>query len=699
MIFRSQYSSFLFLLLFLISILISLWYYKKSVFDKKKRVTLIVLRTISLFLLLSLLLSPVIEFIKNKIYTPLNIILIDNSASIKIDNKDSVLKSILKEKFLFSNSKFDNKYYSFSDGLLNEIEAGSLEKISFDSLNNNKTDLTKALIMLNDKFANRNVNSVLLLTDGIINSGGNPLYSNILYTNYLYNIIGDTIQKPDIVVDKIIHNKSAYVQTKTPVKIYLRSYGISKTAKINVYEDDKVIDVITQNLDLSQTDYYIDYFLNSSQPGIKKYKVEVENDSKELTSKNNYEEFFIKYFPSKFNIILINGSPSADYALLSSQLKRIENYSIKYFTLKSANEFYEGSLPEFTDNSIVILDGFPTKQVSDNLINQINERINKIKIPVFFLLSSNTDIAKLKLFEKILPFIPDNSVSSYETSLRVTTNLTDNDNYKFTGIEAINSFPPVFVSRGLNYKPESEIVISSSSGNEPVLAIYNTNGSKSASFAAYNYFKWRLNPNNYDYKTVITSIFTGVINRIVNIEDSKKINIEANQVSYTKFEKVILKAQLNIPDLNGTEKVKINITSKNYTNTIFLNKNKDNIFEGETQLNNDGDYEVEASLYQNDIEIDKDYTKFIIGENNYEYKNTRSNDLSLRPLLSAGKSSSITNNSKNEIEKKLSDLSENSDYSYTATEKLILGENVYVLLLIILLLCTEWFLRKRFNLP
>ena len=357
------------------------------------------------------------------------------------------------------------------------------------------------------------------------------------------------------------------------------------------------------------------------------------------------------------------------------------------------------SLPEFTDNSIVILDGFPTKQVSDNLINQINERINKIKIPVFFLLSSNTDIAKLKLFEKILPFIPDNSVSSYETSLRVTTNLTDNDNYKFTGIEAINSFPPVFVSRGLNYKPESEIVISSSSGNEPVLAIYNTNGSKSASFAAYNYFKWRLNPNNYDYKTVITSIFTGVINRIVNIEDSKKINIEANQVSYTKFEKVILKAQLNIPDLNGTEKVKINITSKNYTNTIFLNKNKDNIFEGETQLNNDGDYEVEASLYQNDIEIDKDYTKFIIGENNYEYKNTRSNDLSLRPLLSAGKSSSITNNSKNEIEKKLSDLSENSDYSYTATEKLILGENVYVLLLIILLLCTEWFLRKRFNLP
>ena len=156
---------------------------------------------------------------------------------------------------------------------------------------------------------------------------------------------------------------------------------------------------------------------------------------------------------------------------------------------------------------------------------------------------------------------------------------------------------------------------------------------------------------------------------------------------------------MNIPDLNGTEKVKINITSKNYTNTIFLNKNKDNIFEGETQLNNDGDYEVEASLYQNDIEIDKDYTKFIIGENNYEYKNTRSNDLSLRPLLSAGKSSSITNNSKNEIEKKLSDLSENSDYSYTATEKLILGENVYVLLLIILLLCTEWFLRKRFNLP
>ena len=204
---------------------------------------------------------------------------------------------------------------------------------------------------------------------------------------------------------------------------------------------------------------------------------------------------------------------------------------------------------------------------------------------------------------------------------------------------------------------------------------------------------------NVDYVNGILDELTEGKKGFKETEDSKKINIEANQVSYTKFEKVILKAQLNIPDLNGTEKVKINITSKNYTNTIFLNKNKDNIFEGETQLNNDGDYEVEASLYQNDIEIDKDYTKFIIGENNYEYKNTRSNDLSLRPLLSAGKSSSITNNSKNEIEKKLSDLSENSDYSYTATEKLILGENVYVLLLIILLLCTEWFLRKRFNLP
>jgi len=87
-----------------------------------------------------LLLFPVISYLSDESITPVNIILIDNSKSLILENRDSILNETVNDLYSKTGNGVNFRYYLFSNGLIREYE----ENKPADLINTDTTIPTSA---------------------------------------------------------------------------------------------------------------------------------------------------------------------------------------------------------------------------------------------------------------------------------------------------------------------------------------------------------------------------------------------------------------------------------------------------------------------------------------------------------------------------------------------------------------------------
>ncbi|MEP7146178.1 MAG: CARDB domain-containing protein, partial [bacterium] len=295
--FKTDYSFIFIPAILIIAFVISYFYYKHTKLDGIQKKLFTALRFLSLFFIFLLLSSPVISFLNSLVQDPVNVFLIDNSLSLTIENRIEQLKK--KLNYNISNTEAgetENLYFLFSENLIKELKSSEFESVSYDGINNFQTNLTLPLYDLQSRLLNKNVSSVTLISDGMINEGGNPATAaRSLNVPVNYILIGDTIQKNDLVVKNIFYNKTAFIESNVPLKAEINSYGYDRDIKVNLYEEDKMIDSRNLKVINSQNSYEVSFNVTSDAEKISKYKIEIESLSDEITVRNNYTEFFIKF--------------------------------------------------------------------------------------------------------------------------------------------------------------------------------------------------------------------------------------------------------------------------------------------------------------------------------------------------------------------------------------------------------------------
>ncbi|MBC8485078.1 MAG: hypothetical protein H8D45_03450, partial [Bacteroidetes bacterium] len=633
---------------------------------------------------------------------PINIFLIDNSLSLNIENRDSLTTDLLNNIIPdIENNKSENKYFLFSKGLEEEIKEDEFDSIKFTKINNLETNLSTTLLTLLEKYENKNISSVNIISDGIINSGGNPSHSAKMYNIPInYFLIGDTIQKPDLLVKDIFFNKVTFVESQTPLKIEINSYGFDKKIKVNLYEDSNLINYQFIDVNSNSNSYDISFKLSSPVEAIKKYKIEVEEEPNEITFKNNYRELFTKYIDNKFKVLVLSGGPSADFAFISEEIKNIENFEAEFRTQKTANEFYEGQVPDLNNFQAFIFIGYPTSISNISLLNDIKESIERNESSLFFIASRNTDYKKLSLLENNLPFKAVSiSESEKETGVKTVSSITQDAIRNLEVLKSVSSLPNLFKSGTVfSINPESETILISSSG-EPMLVIQNTAKNKSAAFLGHGLYKWRLTPGITNSEQVLNAILTGVIISITDKEKRKKFSINTSKQVYSPYENIKFTGTINDITLKGGMKIKIKIYNDDFNERIELQKVGNFDFEGLININTTGDYYYTGELYSKGRLIESDTKKLSIGENNYEYKYTRSDKSILNYLSLTTGGRDFTNMEINKINDFIIQVNSQETETVISSENIFLNFNLYYLFIIILLLTTEWVLRKRNNLP
>ena len=121
---------------------------------KFQKIILIFLRTTALLLLLLILFEPILNLIKKEKIKPTNIVFIDNSRSITIDDQTKREETTLKivEELSFNSEAGNLSFYTFGSNV-NKIPVDSLSKINFNDGATNIADIFTSIQKDEDNYS------------------------------------------------------------------------------------------------------------------------------------------------------------------------------------------------------------------------------------------------------------------------------------------------------------------------------------------------------------------------------------------------------------------------------------------------------------------------------------------------------------------------------------------------------------------
>ncbi len=678
-------SPFLIILLFSISLLISLYTYRKYFsnpkFSRKILYFLFSLRLVALFLVLFLLLNPVVELIEKEYKKPKILFFQDNSASL-LSGKDSVFHKQEYPKMIDDfisdiSNKYDIKLFSFGEKVRDSL---------FYDYSDKSTNISDIFNFVDNNFHKDNISHIIVASDGIFNIGYNPEYIDF---NFLFPIntilLGDKKEYSDIKILDIEHKKNINLGADFSFDLSL-SYDNIKNNNIiiDVYNNKELVRTDNVKLPLDENFYKITLNFNANNSGINNYTFDVKSKNIEDNLSNNIYSTFINVIEKRKKILLI-------YELLHPDINSITQacYDNAYVEI---DVVYVNDLDK---NILNLYDLILFYQVNSSL--DLSYNINK---PCLYFMGSSFIDFKHMFFKGLLKeeIINTNNLK-HSNKGDVSFDLNkDFKSYKLDNVlvNYLDLLPPLFASKnyfGLN--SNFNILFQEKSNNNPLLFFVDKNQNQSGFVLGEGFWRWR----QYLYNQTNThDIFNFFINDIFqflvfsNNKSDIKLNFKSN---YYENENILVKAQVynDLLQLNNYNNLKLLIKGHSDSFVYSFSRISDyyNLDLGKFAP---GYYDYIVSLHEEDDTL-YNIGGFVVHPFILEDVNTKANHDLLKLI-------SIENNGFFVEIDNLSSLKDSINSFIPPSTEIINKKNVglihFKLIFFVILLCLliEWVLR-RFN--
>ncbi len=540
-------------------------------FPPKLRWFLTFLRFLSIFLILLLLLNPLVKQFQKTIIKPLIIFAQDNSESI-VTGKDSIY---LKNEYRKSLRDFKQKISDKADLTFLTFGNRITEQDSFNFVEKS-TDYDALFRYISQNYKNRNLAAVVVASDGLMNHGKNPLYENYGIKAPVHSLAsGDTAFHKDIAITDVEYNSIVLVDNPYPIKVKLEaSLANGMETLLHIYDNGQ--EISQQKTKIDQPFFFASFpfMLKSTTKGIHTLKIVADPLPDEKNLRNNQMELKIEVIDARQKILIVANAPHPDIALLRKALKSNLNFDVTTIT---ANEVNSNILKDY---NLIILHQLPSVNHS---LTGIIEKIRQLKLPVWYIIGTQTDITKLNnsqpylqinqqdnLWDDATPTMPDGFDA-----------FTLPDDFP----EFLADMPPLKVSFG-NYKNLADAIvvlkqkIKNIDTQKPLLILFNDKENKAGFLTGENLWRWGI----YDYKDFNTQTHIyQLINHVVQYLSLriKKNNLIVNVKSiYSENESIGITAefynevleQINEPDLQM--KITNRKTNDSYAYDFLKTNNK-----------------------------------------------------------------------------------------------------------------------------
>ena len=644
-----------------------LLYFKQHNFLNKKLLFLLsLLRFLLISFLAFLLLDPILKSSKEIKEKPIVVVLQDVSSSISRNIKNEL------EDFSNKLNDLDVYKYSFSDKIYDD----------FNEENNGLyTNISKVINEINNRFSNRNLSSIILASDGLYNDGINPLYSNNFNTPIHSICLGDTTEKKDNVISDVKHNDIVFLGNSFISEIFIESVKY-KGEKVKLKIENNGESLFEKKITFNSNKEFlkIPVELKTSQVGVQAFKVVLSPLKNENNIRNNTFMFYVDVINSKYKILFIHDHSHPDIASLVSVIENNKDYDLDI--VKSNN-----LKTNFSDYNLVILHSISKEniQIIDDIFDENIPLLifPKQELNLYSKLTPNINFNRRSFNNEVFPKINDNFLS-FKISKGVE--------------EMINLSPPILTSFGFySSSPLINPIVYQKYANtiteSPLCFFDNYNSNKVGVFLGEGYWRWKIN----DFKLNDSfENFNELINKVLQYliikEDKSKFRLyydkESNENENIVFEAEVYDDNYNLNNDNDISLLLVNSNNEEYR--YVFNKKKEKYYLDLGNLIPDT-YKIFAKVEKRNYE-----KKGVINIKpiNVEFLNKIANHQIMNDLseISGGESYSLAN-----LNLLINNLNEDKD-NFVSTryeDKLIqLIDYELILLILLLLISFEWFVRK-----
>ena len=676
--------------IFIISIGLSFFYYnKKDSFLENspwiKRL-LISLRSLSVFIIIALIIGLIIETVGYRYEKPLVITVFDNSESIK--------------NYINSNEEI-KRIYDFNKKLKN-VNSEKYENITFTigeklnqqnvlSFNEKQSNLSLAFEELSSRFYNRNIGAVIFASDGNFNHGINPEFtSKLLPLCPIYTIgIGDTTPIIDCSIDNIISNEVAFLKNKFPIEVSIKSSLLKgKNTTIEIYHKGKKITHKPITFKSNESYQKVNFEIDANEVGFQQYEVKIKSLTNEKNKKNNNQLFYIEVLDNRNQILLISSAPHPDITAIKSSLDKLLNLKVDvatFDTWKNKKQNY----------SLIIWHKPGTNFNRENSLQLL--QLNK---PILYFIGSETNQQVINHLNLGFTVSTGNQTDDVQAYTRLENGIID---FSEKVINGLDYFPPVQVRYGnidlpSSYKTLMYQRVGKIQKNEPLLFFKTNSNTKTGVFFGEGIWRWKM----FEFaKTKSNDAFDEFVQKTSNFLLNKN-NTSALRVTLPKtfntLEDVILKAEFydETQVLNNKPEIQFQLLNDQKQKSVFQFAQIGDYYTLSLGKLKIGKYSWKASTFYHGKKYSKTGTFYVENIPIESFDNI--SDFSvLRKISYQSKGRFITTKDLNSILQKIENHPDITTMSFEETKEHSLLDEIWLIILLLLLLGTEWFLRRWFG--
>ncbi len=454
------------------------------------------LRFISLGILLLLLISPILSFVRQRRERQQIIVLTDVSASMELSGPSGRKKDWLRgpgkelsEKF--SAAGYELHSYDFATGL-------SLEK--------ENTLLAPALDELAKKHDFSRVKGILLLSDGWLRDEslqqvkqlGSPFYA-----------VADTSRqdKADLSVVRAISNRQAYRNEPTLIRAEVLSENYNGPATVRLWQGKAALG--SKNVQLkSGQPQNVDFTHRFTQTGFFPYRMEISAAGlNERSQNNNSYPGAIEVLSEKQRVVVLSDSPAWDNKFTLDAIAENPRWETAHYRVQGSQawsgEKAVSTLPSGNLAAIVLINN-GAMQLSGNTLNYILAA-HKRGVGILFQGLPVPELAS------VLPLQRSNISSAYQGFMELSPAAANYPMLNFDSAE-MKTVPPldyyyVTASRG------AEVLATIDNPQKsPAIAASTQGSAKTLSMAFLNLWKWQLQSAKGGYRELLANSLTWLAN-------------------------------------------------------------------------------------------------------------------------------------------------------------------------------------------
>lgn len=650
-------------------------------FSKAAIGLLFFLRVLIISLLAVLLSSPLIRSFNKTIEKPIILIAQDFSASMLVA-KDS---TIIKEKLNDDLSKLVNNLSS--DFEVNRIGFGNTTSNYSDSLNydQNVTNFENLFETVQNKYVNRNIGGLILVSDGIFNRGSNPKYLPKFGFPIFSIATGDTTVYKDLKLKNLKANELAFLGNEFPIQfdVNLKKVNLSKVT-YTIYKAGKKIKSNTVNV--SNSAFTISDQLKASQVGKQRYDVILEAIEGEQNILNNKSSFYIDIVDGRQKVLILAAAPHPDINALKQAISINENYQVItsiYSDFKKNIEEYDllvlhqaanATNFSFTNNSIKITDSKTPILLIGGGWQTLDTRFGII---------ANTRGANLKNESQAL-------INNKFTPFTISK-----------GLMTIQDFPPLSVApiQIQNANVNTTLLyqkLGNVETNYPLLSFFEKGNRKIGKFNAEGFWRWRMGDYKLNESFDITNDLIGKTVQYLAVKSDRNY-FRVNSVnSVFENEPINFSAQLFNPSYELVNEAEVKLMIENEKgekfNSIFSKSS--NAYQLIINSLPEGNYTYIASTILQGKTLN-DRGSFNVKKLELEQQETRANHNLLFQLSENSNGKFLTFSEMNQLSKLITERDDITSISYIDEEVEEIINLKWIFYLFIFILAIEWFVRKR----